>query len=189
MKMNFVKDRKDAELMKEIQGRMIEINDYVQNPDRDTFVPLLGDELRERYGNERVLAMADGALWGENDIIEEASEKFTKLFGTFNKRYFDGKLPAYKVIVRLVHRYGVPTIWPAGRSITLLAGLEAFMVTELLDKMAKIAANDFSDSSAAEIDRLCKLGAPIQVFRGGEWLSAEEFIAAISELLAATSES
>jgi hypothetical protein len=73
VKLDFAKDRQDAELTKEIQNRMIKINSYIQHPDPETLLPLLGEDLATRYGQERVFHMADGILWGGNDIDEELS--------------------------------------------------------------------------------------------------------------------
>jgi hypothetical protein len=94
VKLDFAKDRQDAELTKEIQNRITRINSYIQHPDAETLLPLLGEDLATRYGQERVFHMADGILWGGNDIDDELSQQFTDLFQTFNEHYFDGNLRA-----------------------------------------------------------------------------------------------
>jgi hypothetical protein len=179
VKINFERDITDAEAINEIRSRIRQINNYIQHPDRDNLTPLLGDDLQQRYGRERVFEMADAALWGGNDVVEGASATFTRLFETFNRRYFEGKLPPHEVVVRLAISYYGRTVWRAGRSIELLAGSEPRMVARLLDEMAYIAANDGYDSKSfrAEIERLSLAGAPLDVPDGMDALTADQFIA------------
>ena len=183
--MNFATDRQDEELMNELRTRIARINRYIQHPDRDTLVALLGEDLQGCYGSDRVLRMTDGILWGGNDIDEDLSKTFTDLFETFNKRYFGGNLPDYCVTVRLSISYYGRTIWRECRGIELLAGSEARMVIRLLEEMAHLATSEECGAPwRDELLRLSKADAPIDEYPGTENLSAEDFITKVASISA-----
>jgi hypothetical protein len=177
VKIDFVTANQDAELISELETRISNINQYIQHPDRNTLLPLLGEDLQARYGADRVLRMADAILWGANDVIEDSSRRFTQFFDSFNERYFAGSLPRYDVVVRLSIGYYGRTLWHECRCIELLAGPESWMVVRLLEEMARIAVTDeYGQPCRDELGRLNIAGAPLDVFAEMETLSAEEFI-------------
>jgi hypothetical protein len=178
VKIDFVTDNQDAELISELETRISNINQYIHHPDGNTLLPLLGEDLQAHYGAERVLRMADAILWSANDVIEASSQRFTGFFETFNEFYFGGKLPQYDVAVRLSISYYGRTIWRECRCIELLAGPEPWMVVRLLEEMARIATTDeYGQPCRDELGRLNIAGAPLDVYPDVEGLSAEEFIA------------
>jgi hypothetical protein len=115
------------------------------------------------------------------------SKKFTELFQLFNGRYFDGKLPAYTVLVRnAINGFATALICREPRIISILASSEARMVGRLLREMGRAATTDeYEDSWNTEMNRLHFAGAPLTVYDDMQGLSADAFIAAHAAFIAA----
>src|SRR5689334_1054516 len=97
----------DADLIAAIRTTLLRVNDYILDPGRKNFVDLLGEDLIKLYGRERIERVFKHAFEYHPNRGELGvpllSRKFTALFRQFNDRYFDGKLPSYKVTVLYEH--------------------------------------------------------------------------------------
>jgi hypothetical protein len=136
-------------------------------------------DLYSAFGQERVVALCEEIQYAE---VAEQSARFQKMFETFNKQYFAGRLPNYRIRAVFdvwyweTKRCGYPPCYPPafgaagfidfkGRQIFIrFPPHEAgFTMTEiLLHEMAHTAAGgEHGEQWKREMARLKLLGAPV----------------------------
>jgi hypothetical protein len=109
--------------------------------------------------------------------LPEVSERFDKLFQAFNNRYFDSKLPKYRVEVRYAVRTDRSSIDWRGQAIRIPVSSEPLMVARLLAGMARIATRGTNPTTyQKELFRLHEAGAPLWVPKALKALPADQFI-------------
>jgi hypothetical protein len=135
-------------------------------------------DLYEEFGEHRVRALCNEIQYSE---IPEQSAFFQEMFRTFNRQYFAGRLPDYRILVVYdvwyweTERLRIPPCFPpaneahgfidfAGRQILIrfLAG-PVTMPQTLIHEMAHAATDgDHGDNWKDEMSRLKLLGAPTE---------------------------
>jgi hypothetical protein len=136
-------------------------------------------DLYEEFGEDRVRALCEEIQRSE---IPAQSALFQEMFQTFNRQYFAGRLPDYRILVVYdvwyweTERCGYPPFFPPaaeahgfidfdGRQIFIrfLAGVLTMPQT-LIHEMAHAATDgDHGDNWKGEMSRLKLLGAPTEV--------------------------
>ncbi len=164
----------DGELVTEIRKRLTRVNDYIQHPTEKYFVDLMDQDLIQVYGRARIEKVVHDAFANYCDArpssygVPYLSFKMTAFFAEFNKEYFDGNLPLYKVHVlyQMENHFQTAEIWRDQHVMQILAASEANCVMRLLAEMARIASSDenYGDAWEAEMARLHRAGAPICIF-------------------------
>jgi hypothetical protein len=178
------------------------INAYNMTLGPHALTELVPDELKRRLGVQNLeTSVRDIFEFEHTGIPRERlmllSNKLTTAFHDFNRRYFDDKLPAYKVQVGYVIYSLRSLIGREQREIDMPAAPEALMVAALLGNMAAIATDStcIHDMSAnrieawapeakcyecwnEEMNRLDRAGAPLYVSEETRDLTVEQFIAA-----------
>jgi hypothetical protein len=132
------------------------------------------------FGTYRVNAVCDEIQCSE---IPAQSAAFQEMFGTFNNRYFSGRLPDYKILVVYDVRYwaiercGYPRGVPFSAEASSFVDLPARQIfirylahytrgqrmeEALIRQMAHAATDgDHGDAWKAEMKRVTELGAPV----------------------------
>jgi hypothetical protein len=142
-------------------------------------IAFMAPDVYARFGEHRVLAMCEEVQYS---VIPGQSALFQEKFDDFNRRYFEGRLPDYKILVvydawywsteRCGLREELPPAFDSlgfideeGRQIFIRFHTELecglTMVNTLIHEMAHAATDgDHGNNWQAEMARLKALGAP-----------------------------
>lgn len=133
-----------AELVKILQTLIARINQFIQTPEPECLLPLIGDELKAKYSTELITEVVYELIWSEFPAL---SHKFTQLFDKFNAEYFDNKLPRCEVEVRNAISYHQTASVYCGlhNGISILFATEPRMVWRLLAEMCRLETGDVYD--------------------------------------------
>jgi hypothetical protein len=156
----------DEKLRNALDSIVIELNGHGIGPDNRRFIEWHCDEdLRQRYGDEKLMEMAYRRFHSCSPVL---SEKATKWFNQFNAEYFDSQLLPHYVWVH----YGHEMLRPLGDHDDYLnlniygAWEDDGIVYLLLYEMIDIATEmDRQRLKQAEFERLKKLGAQFPELR------------------------
>jgi hypothetical protein len=189
----------NIEVVNELHNIIIGLNNYCATPDETHFVELVPDEIKERYGVDRIKEVA-GVMFekyetGVTEPTRVLSKRLTELFQVFNERYFRGNLPAYTIEVGYVTLNYGSVIASNTRVLFMLATSEPQMIARMLRDMARISGDnkcthglntpetneiDFKECDECwgdELNRIYKAGAPLAVPEELRLSSADAFIA------------